>query len=404
MAHSGGQIAGSSAEQVRGTIERARGTALTLGIVGLIVWATGLFGNRELAFQGYHFAYVFWAGLSIGCLGMTLLVHVVRGKWGQPLVRIFEAGAQTLVPLGVILFIPILLGMHAIFEWSHAEAVQKDPIIAFKAKYYLNLPFFLVRIVAYFALWGFLTYLMVRSSSQQDAAKDPIEAELISRQRMTPAAIGIPLYVLAVTFFTVDMAMSLQPHWFSTMYGVIFLVGFGLTAMALATLLVLLWREIPPYKGLIHFEFRRDWGNLLFTMTVFWSYVSFSQLLIIYSGNLPEETSFYLRRNLGGWHPVSWLIVIFHFFVPFFLLLAPRTKRIPQQLVLGAAILLAIRVIEIFWEIKPAFSEVFSISLYDVAAFIGLGGVWFWAMFTNLLKRPLLPQNEPRLAEAPHAH
>jgi len=392
------------AEQVRGTIERARGTALTLGIVGLIVWATGLFTHRHLAFQSYHFAYLFWTGLGIGCLGMMLLVHVVRGKWGQPLVRIFEAGAQTLVPLMVLFFIPILVGMHSIFEWSHPEAVQNDPIIAFKAKYYLNLPFFLVRMAAYFALWGYLTYLMVRSSSRQDAARDPMEAELISRQRMTPAALGIPFYVLTVTFFAVDMAMSLQPHWFSTMYGVILLVGFGLTAMALATLLVLLWREIPPYKGLIHFEFRRDWGNLLFTMMVFWSYVSFSQLLIIYSGNLPEETSFYLRRNMGGWHAVSWLIVIFHFFVPFFLLLAPRTKRIPQQLILSALILLTIRVIEMFWEVKPAFSEVFSISLYDVAAFVGLGGVWFWAMFGNLLKRPLLPQNEPRLQEVPHAH
>jgi hypothetical protein len=392
------------AEQVRGVIERARGTALTIGIVGLILWGIGLFTQRELAFQGYHFAYIFWAGLSIGCLGMTLLVHVVRGKWGQPLVRIFEAGAQTIVPMMVILFIPILLGMHAIFEWSHAEAIQKDPIIAFKAKYYLNLPFFVIRFVIYFALWGYMTYLMVRSSTQQDTAKESVEAELISRQRMTPAALSIPVYVLAVTFFTVDMAMSLQPHWFSTMYGVIFLVGFGLTAMALATLLILLWRDIPPYKGLIHFEFRRDWGNLLFTMTVFWSYVSFSQLLIIYSGNLLEETSFYLRRNSGGWHPVSWLIVIFHFFVPFFLLLAPRTKRIPQQLILGVVILLAIRVVEIFWEIKPAFSATFSVSAWDVAAFVGLGGLWFWATFGYLLKRPLLPQNEPRLLEVAHEH
>jgi hypothetical protein len=397
-------VANLTAEAVRGVIARWRGVALTLGIVGLVVWATGLFGNRALAFQGYHFAYIFWAGLSLGCLGMTLLVHVVRGKWGQPLVRFFEAGAQTLVPLMVVLFLPILLGMHEIFEWSHAEAVQKDPIIAFKAKYYLNLPFFLVRMIVYFALWGHIAYLMVRSSSKQDAAQDPLEAEFISRQRMTPAAVSMPFYVLALTFFAVDIGMSLQPHWFSTMYGVIMMAGFGLTAMALATLLTLLWREMTPFKGLISFDFRRDWGNLLFAMTVFWSYVSFSQFLIIYSGNLLEETSFYLRRNEGGWHLVSWLIVIFHFFVPFFLLLAPRTKRIPQQLILGAAILLAIRVIEIFWEIKPAFSPTFQISLYDVAAFVGLGGVWFWATFGYWLKRPLLPKNEPRLAEVAHEH
>ncbi len=397
-------IANLSAEAAREVIARWRNITLTLGIIGLAGWVLTLPTNRTLAFQGYHFAYIFWAGLSIGCLGMTLLIHVVWGKWGQPLVRFFEAGAQTIVPLMVILFLPILFGRHEIFEWTHAEAVQNDPIIAFKAKYYLNLPFFLVRMALYFALWGYMAYVMVRSSSQQDAAKDPLEAELIARQRMTPAAVSIPLYVLAVTFFTVDMAMSLQPHWFSTMYGVIFLVGFALTAMALATLLIVLWRDIPPFKGLISFEFRRDWGNLLFTMTVFWSYVSFSQLLIIYSGNLPEETSFYLRRNAGGWHPVSWLIVIFHFFVPFLLLLAPRTRRIPQQLILGATILLAIRVIEIFWEIKPAFSPTFGISLYDVAAFVGLGGLWFWATFGYWLKRPLLPQNEPRLLEVAHEH
>lgn len=397
-----------SEQEVRQRIARGRPIVLGLGVLGLVVWATGLATNPKLAMQGYHLAFFYWMGMTLGGLGLSLLLHTVRGRWGLPLIRIFESAAMLVFPLMALALIPILYDVfvtHGIFEWTHKEVVAADPVLQAKRPW-LNETRFAIAAVIYIAIWAFFAKRLWDGSKQEDESGDPLRAEFLSRQRSGFAAFGIVVFMLSFTLAMVDWGQSLQPHWFSTMFAVIMVAGFGLNMLALALYMVLSWRDLPLYKPIVYHEgyegYRRDWGNFMFTLCVFWAYVSFSQLLITYSGNLYEFTQFYLRRNLNGWQYIAYLIPIFQFFVPFFWFLAPRTKWLPKQLLVGVVIVLAIRVVDIFWHIKPMWSETLSISLYDVAAFVGLGGLWFYFMLGNLLKRALVPKNEPRLLETAH--
>jgi hypothetical protein len=294
-----------SEQEVRARIQRGRPLALGLGVLGLIVWASGLATNPKLALQGYHMAFFYWMGLSLGCLGFALLLHTVRGRWGLPLIRIFESGALLIAPLMAVAFLPILYDVfvaHSIFEWTHKEVVAADPVLQAKRPW-LNETRFAIGALIYFAVFAFFAYRLWNGSKQEDEAGDPIKAEFLSRQRSGHAAFGIVVFMLLFTLAMVDWGQSLMPHWFSTMYAVIMIAGFGLNALALALYMVLSWRDLPLYKPIVYHEgyegYRRDWGNFMFTLCVFWSYVSLSQLLITYSGNLYEFTQFYLRRNTG---------------------------------------------------------------------------------------------------------
>ncbi len=402
-------------QQARERIQKGRNLALIFALIGLAVSVYGFFTSPKYAFQGYHFGFFFWVLLGLGCLGMSLIGHATRGKWALPLIRIWESGARV-IPILMLAYIPVLLfGMYPVYEWTHKEVVAEDSVLQGKA-WFFYLPaspeswkgapiFFYVRFVLYLIIWFLIANYVWTSSLKQDQAKDPIEGEVISRQRTGPVSGLIVAFMLTFTLMMVDYGQSLQPHWFSTMYGIIMATGGAYLAFALAVYMVLQWRNLPPYEGKItYLDYRRDWGNFLFTLTVFWSYVAFSQLLITYSGNLYEFTQFYLRRNNGGWQYLAYLIVLFHFFVPFFLFLAPRTKKVVPQLLAGTILVMAIRVIQVFWEIKPAFAETLSVSLFDISAFIGLGGLWFYFALGFLLQRALVPQNEARLAEVTHGH
>lgn len=401
--------------EVKERIARGRSLALVVGIVGLAVSFAGMFGifgDAKLAFQGYHFGFFYWLLLGLGCLGMSLLAHATRGQWTLPLIRIWESGART-IPIIMLLYVPVLaLGMKHVYEWMHAEHVAEDPVLQGKAPFfffpqdYMGTPiFFLVRFAFYAIVWFLMANYLWKKSQEQDKAKDPIEGEILSRRRTGPVSGMIVAFMLIFTLAMVDLGQSLMPHWFSTMYAVIMVVGGGFLALALAVYMVLRWRDLPPYAGKIaYMPYRRDWGNFLFTLTVFWSYVSFSQLLITYSGNLYEFTQFYLRRNSEGWQYLAYLIVIFHFFVPFFLFLAPRTKKVVPQLLAGTILVMAIRTVDIFWQIKPFFSESLSIGIFDISAFLGFGGLWLYLALGNLTQRALLPQNEARLMEVAHGH
>lgn len=404
-----------SESAVRERVARGRSVALVVGVVGLAISLTGmfgLFGDPKLAFQGYHFGFFYWLLLGLGCLGMSLLAHATRGRWTLPLIRIWESGART-IPIVMLLYLPVLgFGMKYVYEWMHTEQVAQDPVLQTKAPFffwpqdYTGVPvFFIVRFVFYAVVWTLMINYLWKRSLEQDRAKDPLEGEVLSRQRTGPASGMMVAFMLVFTLAMVDFGQSLMPHWFSTMYAVIMVAGGGFLALALGVYMVLSWRNLPPYADKItYMPYRRDWGNFLFTLTVFWSYVSFSQLLITYSGNLYEFTQFYLRRNTGGWQYLAYLIVLFHFFVPFFLFLAPRTKKIASQLLAGTVLVMAIRTVEIFWQIKPFFAESLTISVFDIAAFVGFGGLWFYFALGFLLQRALLPQNETRLMEVAHGH
>lgn len=387
-------------EQAKAKIQQARTIAIGAGVVGLGALIAGSFMvSKEHAIQSYHYGLIFWLFLALGGLGLTLLHHTVKGKWGLPLIRMFESSAMTL-PLVALLFIPILLpeGMHALFEWTHEEA-KSDRVLQGKA-FWLNTTGFYVRFAVYFMIWTFWAYMLWKWSSEQDKTGNPAFAQ----KRVNFAAPGIVVFMLSATAAMTDWLMSLQPHWFSTMYGVIMAVSQVYVMMGLAVWLILGWRDQAPYKGLINPSYTRDWGNLLFTFTVFWTYVSFSQMLIQYAGNLPEEISYYVQRNKGSWNVVSTAIAVLGFFAPFLILLSPRVKRLPNLLRSTIVLILVMRAVHVYWEIKPVFSESPTPHWMDFAALVGVGGIWLAVFFTNLLKRPLLPQHEPRLQEVAHGH
>jgi hypothetical protein len=359
-----------------------------------------LLGGQQQFFQAYLFGWVFWTTIALGCLGLTLLHHTVRGAWGLPVLRLFEAGNRTL-PLMGLLYLPILLfGMHDVYHhWTDAAEVARDPILRQKSLY-LNVPFFAVRFVIYFAIWiGLATYLN-RSSLRQDQTGD----KRLADQRANLAAPGLVIYVITMTFAFTDWVMSLEPHWFSTIYGVWFVTGAALSTMALVTWFVMRFADRRPYSEVVTPVLMKDLGNLMLALTLFWAYISLSQFLIIWSADLPEEVTFYTKRLAPGWRAIGTFTVLFQFFLPFLLLLSGRTKRTPGYLVLVAGLIFAMRMVDVLWIVVPAFDQPgLSAVPSALLALVGIGAFWISAFVYILSRRALLPTYDPRLTRAMEA-
>ena len=363
---------------------------LFAGVVALLMPL--LLGARQF-FQSYFFGWIFWFMLTLGCFGLTLLHHIVRGSWGLVVLRLFEAGNRTL-PYMAVLFVPVLFGMSYLYEWTHADAVARDAMLRHKAPY-LNVPFWLIRTFLYFAIWiGMATYLN-RSSLRQDQTGD-IEEQ---HKRTNMAAPGLVIFIITMTFAVTDWVMSLEPHWFSTIYGFWFLVGGGLFTLAFVSVLTMAWSDRRPFSAVVNPGLMRDLGNLMFVFTMLWAYISLSQFLIIWSANLPEEVIYYQKRFDDGWRSLGGFNIAFQFFVPFLLLLSGRTKRTPRYLLLVASLILFVRVTDMVWIVIPAFHRE-ALNLWaDLAAMAGMGALWLAVFSIQLAKYPLLARHEPRPAE-----
>ena len=369
--------------------------ALVTGIAALGLCAIGGFFSPAQFFHSYLFAYMFWAGIALGCLAIVMLQYLTGGAWGLVLRRVLESGTRTL-PLVALLFLPILFGLGRLYEWSHADEVARDPLLAHKAPY-LNAPFFVGRAVFYFAAWLALAYFLNRWSLEQDRGDD----RRLSRKLQLLSSGGIVLYGLTVTFSSIDWVMSLEPHWYSTMYGVLFIAGQGLSAMAFVVAATILLARREPMRDVVSAKHLHDWGKLLLAFVMFWSYVSFSQYLIIWAGNLPEEIPWYLRRLQGGWGWVGLALILFHFLLPFLLLLSRTANENPRLLIFAAGLVLFMRLVDVFWLIAPVFTESrFRVHWMDLLAPIGIGGLWLAVFLGQLPKRPLVPVGDPRLSEA----
>jgi hypothetical protein len=376
-------------------LERFQRPALVAGAAALGACAIGGFFQPEQFFRSYLFAFLFWAGVALGCLAVTMLHHVTGGAWGLAIRRPLESGTRTL-PLVAILFLPIAFGLGRIYEWAHPEAVAADPILKHKSLY-LNVPFFLGRAVVYFGAWLVLAYFLNRWSLEQDASAD----RTIARRLQLFSSAGLVLYGLTVTFASVDWAMSLEPHWFSTMYGVLFIAGQGLSAFAFIIAVLVLIAGRSPLAQFVEAKHYHDLGKLMLAFVMFWAYVSFSQYLIIWAGNLPEEIPWYLRRLQGGWGWIGAALVVLHFALPFLLLLPASANRNPRILLGVAGLVLFMRLVDVFWLTRPAFAEGdFHLHWMDLLAPIGVGGLWLAAFFRELGKRPLLPVNDPEMQQA----
>ena len=362
---------------------------------GILLAVIAFFIDREQLLRSYLYAYLYWTGMALGCLAILLLHHVVGGKWGMLIRRFCEAGARTLPIMGLLL-IPVLLGMGTLYVWTRPEAAH-DANIQRKAAY-LNIPFFIGRAVFYFAVWYLYSSLLSKWSAEQDRTGDE---RLIGKMRSLSSP-GLVVFTLTTTFAFIDWIMSLEPHWFSTIYGAMFMVGETLEAFAFVIALMIILSRMSPIKEYITPQHVHDLGNLMFAFMVLWAYLSFSQFLIIWAGNLPEEIPWYVSRLRGGWGWVALTLVAFHFAVPFLLLLMRGIKRREDRLFRVCLLMIAVRLIDVYWITVPAFyGQHLRIHWMDFVTPVAIGGIWLSAFFWQLKARPLLPINDPRLQGAP---
>jgi hypothetical protein len=337
-------------------------------------------------------------GLSMGSLALLMLQYMSGGQWGLIGRRVFEAASRNL-PAVALMFIPLLFGLPKLFIWARPEAVAADPILQMK-QLYLNVPFFIGRAVLYFASWMLCGVLLNRWSAAQDRGELAVRPEDTVRFRMVSAP-GLLVYVVLMTFASVDWIMSLDPHWFSTIFGFILVAGQGLGAFALVIAVLAMVSPYEPMRSHLAARHFHDLGKLLLAFVMLWAYFSFSQFLIIWAGNLPEEIPFFAERMRNGWGYVSLVLAFGHFVLPFVLLLSRDLKTKFGVLATIATFILLMRYVDLLWLVEPMFEHHgFPIHWMDVAVPAGLVGVWLFLFARQLRSRPLLPLNDPFFKEA----
>jgi hypothetical protein len=404
----------------RGALAAAvAGWALFLAI-GLILHFSGGISSPLQFFLSYLVAYNYWLGVALGCLVVLMLQYMTGGAWGLLLRRVLEAAAGTMGLLAA-LFVPLLFGLPWLYIWAQPDQVAHDEDLQHQSLY-LNVPWFIVRSACYFLIWLLLAFFLNKWSQEQDSqplsqpspqrgrGDDEPSPALgrgqgeggLSRRFQLLSPPGILLYGGTITFAAIDWVMSLEPHWYSTIYPVLFATGQVLTGLAFAIAALMVLAQRPPLSEVITRTHLRDLGSLLLAFVMFWAYMSFSQFLLVWVGNLPEEIPWYLRRIRGAWEIVALAIIALHFAVPFLLLLSRDIKERRRTLAAVAVGLLVMRFIDLFWWIEPAYSHEGQhlYWLLDIAAMVGIGGVWVWWFLARLQRRPLLPINEPYFAEA----
>jgi hypothetical protein len=440
-----------------------RRAAVAALVVGGLLCLLGLGSDREQFFRAYLVGALYWVGIPLGCLGLLMIQHLTGGDWGVVLRRVLEASTRTL-PLVFLLFLPVFLGgMEALYPWTHLDApvvaaatmgdthaspgktdgeavvhpaaaghaamghgegghdgtghgvpggagiaayvTAKRDFLEHKRPY-LNVPFFQARYVLYFALWIALALILGALSARQDRTADP---RLIKRMQQVSAP-GLIVLALSASFASYDWLMSIYPTWFSTMYGVYFLITFGIGALAFLVIAGSLLARREPLDGVLQPRHFHDWGKLLFAFVVLWAYTTISQFLIIWSGNLPDEIAWYLPRFRGHWLPLTVALFLLHFALPFLLLLSQDVKKRAPLLALVAGLMLAVRWVDLMWQVAPSIEALWqepvaSLWWMGLGTTLALGGVWLLVFQWQLGRRPILPVNDPYLKEAmAHGH
>lgn len=350
--------------------------------------------HPRASMPAYLIGFMLCLGLTLGCLAILMMQHLTGGHWGIITRRLLEAASST-VPLMALLFIPVLLGRHALYGWSRPADLARDAVLRFRHPY-LNTGAFLVRAVIYFGLWWWLARTLRAWSVEQDrgSARDL----LVRFQNLS--GIGLVLYLLSVSFAAIDWVMSILPHWYSTIFGILFVGGQGLASFSFLIVMAMLLSGYPPLNRVLEARTFHDLGKLLLTFVMLWAYFAYSQLIVIWSGNLPQEISWYRIRTLGGWKWVAVLIIFVHFALPFALLLSRDIKRHSGRLASLALLILAMRWVDMYWMIEPNYSPGhFRLTLADILVPVAMGGLWLTMFLVSLQRRPLLPVGDPHLAE-----
>ena len=385
------------------SVSRLQNGAFVIGGVAFLLSLYGALKSPETFYHSYLMSFLLVLGLALGSLGLVMLQHLTSGHWGIIIRRPLESATRTL-PLLAAFFLPIaIFGMKYLYgAWLNPERLKKEPLSNFQQAY-LTPGGFAIRAFIYFAVWAALVLVFNWLSKRQDSNREDRGLRRLLKMLAGP---GIILYVFAMSFAAIDWVMSISPHWASTIYGFILIAGQLISSMSFMIAVVVLLARTEPYSGFLQRRHLHVLGKLLLAFVMLWAYFDFSQLLIIWSGNLPEEISFYRTRLYGGWGAVAVIVLIFHFFVPFFLLLSQNVKRSMSVLPKIALWLILMRLVDLFWMTRPAFTPTPRAlpSWLDIALPIALGGLWLGFFFFNLKQYPLLPLGDPKLAEAIEHH
>ena len=362
-------------------------------VIGLIFAALSLllaFFRPDEFFRAYLLGYMLWLGVALGSMAILMIRHLTGGGWGMVIRRILGAAMRTL-PLMAILFIPILFGLPKLYIWARPLDSIADKHLREHlqnlTQNYLSIHWFIIRAAIYLAVWNLLSFLLTKWSKQQDK---PVSRDNTPYFKAVSGP-GLILYAFTISFAAIDWIMTIDPSWISTIYGLLILIGELLSAMCFAVVVERILVDYKPMSELLKPDFVQDHGKWMLTFTMVWAYFSFSQWLIIWAGNLPEEITWYMRRLNGGWGYVGLCLVIFQFAVPFSLLLSRDFKRDIRRLVWLASWVMVMRYVDLFWIIEPNFSKTFDLTLADIVAPIAIGGLWMAYFFRNLNSLPLLP-------------
>jgi hypothetical protein len=375
---------------------KLEGLPMRLAVAGAVLLAiciaAGVADKTEF-FRSYLIAYLFWIGITLGSLALLMVQHLTGGRWALVIRRILEASSRTL-PLMAVAALPVFAGMQTLYSWSRPG--QTDPVILAKIGY-LNPQFFIARTVFYFAIWFLLAYFMNKWSREEDSGG----AGIALWNRIEGfSGIGLVLYGFTVTFAGIDWVMSLEPRWYSTIYGLLFMVGQALTAMAFSILMLVWLSDRKPLSQVVRPAQFQDLGSFLLTFVMLWAYMEFSQFLIIWGGNLTDEIPWYIRRMEGVWGHIGLVLVILSFAFPFFLLLFRHVKRRTRSLFIVALLVLLMRLVDMYWMVLPAFGGgSIHLNWMDVTLPLGMGGIWFAYFLWQLQRMPLLPVHDPRMEE-----
>jgi hypothetical protein len=376
-------------------VVRFQKPALIVGVIGLAGSAIGWLLDPQEFFRGYLTSYLFWFAIVAGSLAVLMLQYTTGGEWGLMIRRPLGAAARTMSWMAAF-FIPVLIGLKYIYPWANLDWARHDPVVSQKLGY-LNWGRFLAFAVLYFVAWiGWAWRIRVLSLRFYEDRSPYTD---LSRRRW--AAAGLPMVVLTLTFASIDWMMSIEPRWNSTMYGITFTVGCGLSSFAFVTFFLARLARTPAMAGILKPSHLRDLGNMMLAFVMFYAYTSFSEFLLIWYANIHEEIPHFLIREHGVWGFLAALIVLFHFFLPFFMLLMRPIKDRPETIAIVTVIIIAMRYVAIYWLVAPGwYGEHFHYSIWNVTTLIGIGGVWLYAFVDQLKGQTIIPIHETWVEEA----
>jgi hypothetical protein len=380
--------------------QKLKGIIFSFILIGLLTLVIGYVMDKERIWQSFLTNFFYFTSLALGGLFFTTIQYATKAGWSAAVRRIFESLASFLPYATVAAVLIIVFGAHHVFEWMNSDVVAKDVILQ-KKHAYLNLPFFATRTIVFFAGWMIFQKLIIGNSVKQDTTGN----EGLTHKNVVYSILFLLFFAISYSLFSVDFIMSLHPHWYSTMFGVYTFAGLFQSSLSLITIIVIKLMDRGLVKGVITDEHLHDLGKFMFAFTIFYAYIAFSQFMLIWYANLPEETIFYAHRAQGGWMAVSYSILAFKFVVPFLMLLPRGAKRDKAHLTRVAVLLLIMQWVDIYWLVYPNFNEgeiVFSYQ--EVGLFLGFAGVFIYAITKFLSKNSVVAVKDPYMHESLHHH